>query len=105
MSISVRQRRRVARLRNHAEATGSRWVFCGVRTMLRKKVFDLLESEVRSYPRNFPCILDRARGTELVDVNGRRYLDFLGGAGSLNYGHNNPILKSALMKYIERDGI
>ncbi|WP_420825549.1 diaminobutyrate--2-oxoglutarate transaminase [Terrihabitans soli] len=50
-------------------------------------------------------MLDRARGTELVDVNGRRYLDFLAGAGSLNYGHNNPVLKSALIKYIERDGI
>jgi diaminobutyrate-2-oxoglutarate transaminase len=73
--------------------------------MLRKKVFDLLESEVRSYPRSFPCILDRARGTELVDVNGRRYLDFLAGAGSLNYGHNNPALKSALLDYIGRDGI
>ena len=47
----------------------------------------------------------RARGTELWDVNGRRYLDFLAGAGSLNYGHNNPILKDALLAYIEHDGI
>lgn len=73
--------------------------------MLRRKIFDLLESEVRSYARAFPCVLDRARGTELVDVSGRRYLDFLAGAGSLNYGHNNPILKSALLDYIEGDGI
>ena len=42
---------------------------------------------------------------ELWDTTGRRYLDFLAGAGSLNYGHNNPILKDSLISYIERDGI
>src|SRR5262245_51995706 len=73
--------------------------------MLRRKTFDLFESEARSYCRSFTCQLDRARGTELIDVEGRRYLDFLAGAGSLNYGHNNPILKSELISYIERDGI
>ena len=33
------------------------------------------------------------------------YLDFFAGAGSLNYGHNNPVLKRALIDYLERDGI
>ena len=60
---------------------------------------------MQSYARSFPSVWKRARGTELWDVNGRRYLDFLAGAGSLNYGHNNPILKDALLSYIERDGI
>ncbi len=73
--------------------------------MLRRKIFDLLESEVRSYARTFPALFDKARGTELVDSSGRRYLDFLAGAGSLNYGHNNPVLKSALLDYIADDGI
>ena len=44
----------------------------------------------------FRVVFNRARGTELWDVHGRRYLDFLAGAGSLNYGHNNPVLKTAL---------
>lgn len=72
---------------------------------VRTDIFARRESGVQSYARSFPCVWKRARGTELWDVNGRRYLDFLAGAGSLNYGHNNPILKEALLAYIEHDGI
>merc|ERR1711879_133118 len=32
-------------------------------------------------------------------------MGFLGGAGTLNYGHNNPHFKQALIEYIENDGI
>jgi diaminobutyrate-2-oxoglutarate transaminase len=38
-------------------------------------------------------------------VRGNRYLDFLAGAGALNYGHNNPYLKKVLLEYIESDSI
>jgi len=69
------------------------------------RTFRLLESQVRSYSRRFPCQLVAAQGVEVIDTYGRRYLDFLAGAGSLNYGHNNPILKSALLDYIKNDGI
>src|SRR5712691_1519306 len=69
------------------------------------EVFIRLESKVQSYARNFPAIFSYARGTELRDVHGKRYLDFLAGAGSLNYGHNNPVFKKALIDYIETDGI
>ena len=58
------------------------------------EVFGRLESKVQSYARNFPRIFSRARGTELWDVHGGRYLDFLAGAGSLNFGHNNPVFKA-----------
>lgn len=68
-------------------------------------VFVRYESKVQSYARAFPSIFKRAVGSELFDVHGRRYLDFLAGAGSLNYGHNNPVLKAALIEYIEADGI
>jgi diaminobutyrate-2-oxoglutarate transaminase len=68
-------------------------------------VFVRYESKVQSYARSFPHIFKRAVGTELFDVHGRRHLDFLAGAGSLNYGHNNPLLKAALMAYIAEDGI
>lgn len=68
-------------------------------------VFTHLESKVQSYSRSFPVEFDHACGAELRDVNGRRYLDFLAGAGSLNYGHNNPILKHALIGYIQQDSI
>lgn len=68
-------------------------------------VFDTVESEVRSYCRAWPVVFDRAQGSRLHDESGRAYLDFFAGAGSLNYGHNNPVLKRALLEYIERDGI
>jgi len=68
-------------------------------------IFDDIESEVQSYARAFPVLFDRAQGSYLYDMEGKAYLDFLAGAGTLNYGHNNPILKKALIEYIERDGI
>jgi diaminobutyrate-2-oxoglutarate transaminase len=68
-------------------------------------VFETLESEVRSYCRSWPAVFDRAQGSYLHDEDGHTYLDFFSGAGSLNYGHNNPVLKRALIDYIERDGI
>lgn len=68
-------------------------------------VFETVESEVRSYCRAWPVVFDRATGSRLYDEHGRGYLDFFAGAGSLNYGHNNPVLKRALLDYLERDGI
>jgi diaminobutyrate-2-oxoglutarate transaminase len=68
-------------------------------------VFETLESEVRSYCRGWPAVFDRAAGSHLYDEHGRGYLDFFAGAGGLNYGHNHPQLKRALLDYIERDGV
>lgn len=67
--------------------------------------FELYESNVRSYCRVFPVVFSRASGPFLYDEEGRHYLDFLSGAGSLNYGHNNPQLKAAIIDYLERDGV
>ena len=67
--------------------------------------FETLESEVRSYCRNWPTVFDTASGARITDENGREYLDFFAGAGVLNYGHNNPVIKQALLDYITRDGI
>ena len=52
-----------------------------------------------------PVAFVRGEGTVLWDSEGKRYLDFLAGAGSLNYGHNNPVFKQALVDYIMDDGI
>ena len=73
--------------------------------MNQNEIFVRCESKAQSYARSFPAIFKRAQGAELWDVQGRRYLDFLAGAGSLNYGHNNPALKRALIEYIEADAI
>jgi diaminobutyrate-2-oxoglutarate transaminase len=69
------------------------------------EIFDRLESEVRSYIRSFPTIFTRARGSILSDEAGRSYVDFFSGAGTLNYGHNNPVLKRKLIEYLDTDGV
>ncbi|HQA62088.1 MAG: diaminobutyrate--2-oxoglutarate transaminase [Methanothrix sp.] len=64
-----------------------------------------LESQVRSYCRHFPVVFTKARGATLEDEEGNVYIDFLAGAGALNYGHNDPVLKAKLLDYIEADQI
>ena len=68
-------------------------------------VFEDLESQVRSYCRNWPVVFDTAKGSHLTDVDGNTYLDFFGGAGALNYGHNPEVLKKPLLDYLSRDGV
>lgn len=68
-------------------------------------VFTRRESEVRSYCRSWPVVFDRARGAEQVTEDGTAYLDFFCGAGALNYGHNHPVLKSALQDYLAQDTV
>ncbi len=69
------------------------------------RIFEELESNVRGYVRSFPVVFDTAQGAYLFDEQGNRYIDFFAGAGTLNYGHNNPVIKQALLDYLERDGI
>lgn len=69
------------------------------------KVFREKESEVRSYSRAFPTVFDHARGSIIYDESNNRYIDFFAGAGTLNYGHNNPLVTEALIEYLQNDGI
>jgi diaminobutyrate-2-oxoglutarate transaminase len=68
-------------------------------------IYERMESRVRSYSRAMPRQFARAEGVWMYDDRGGRYLDFLSGCSSLNYGHNHPALKQALMDYIRADGI
>jgi len=52
-------------------------------------------------PRQFT----NAAGVWMHDDQGGRYLDFLSGCSSLNYGHNHPVPTQALLDYIASDGI
>jgi diaminobutyrate-2-oxoglutarate transaminase len=68
-------------------------------------IFERRESQVRSYCRAFPATFTRADGALVYDDRGREYLDFFAGAGALNYGHNPPELRDALIEYLESGGI
>lgn len=74
-------------------------------TAITKEIFERRESESRSYCRGFPNVFASARNAKLTDVDGREYIDFLAGCSSLNYGHNDPDMKAALVDYISSDGV
>jgi diaminobutyrate-2-oxoglutarate transaminase len=69
------------------------------------QIFQEFESEVRSYIRSFPTIFSTAKGAYVYDENGKEYIDFFAGAGTLNYGHNNPKITEAMIEYLQEDGI
>ena len=68
-------------------------------------IFEKYESNVRSYCRKYPVIFTRANGSLLYDQDNREYIDFLCGAGALNFGHNNEEVKKEVIRYIEEDGM
>lgn len=65
------------------------------------EIFEKHESEVRGYIRSFPTIFDKAVGAELFDQEGKRYIDFFAGAGTLNYGHNPDVAVEAQIQYLK----
>lgn len=69
------------------------------------EIFERLESSVRAYCRVAPAVFDTARNACQFDEKGKRYIDFFAGAGVLNFGHNNPRMKQALLDYISNDGV
>ncbi|MBN2906965.1 MAG: diaminobutyrate--2-oxoglutarate transaminase [Rhodobacteraceae bacterium] len=68
-------------------------------------IYERRESQARSYCRSFPFSIAKASGATLTDADGNEYIDFLAGCSSLNYGHNDPDMKQALVEHIGADGI
>jgi len=69
------------------------------------QVINRLESNVRGYCRSFPTVFKSAVNARIRDEDGREFIDFFAGAGTLNYGHNNPAVKEALIEYLSADGV
>jgi diaminobutyrate-2-oxoglutarate transaminase len=69
------------------------------------EVFQQWESELRGYCRLYPTVFKSASNARQVDEGGKSYIDFFAGAGVLNFGHNNPRMKKAIIEYIEADGV
>ena len=68
-------------------------------------IFEKRESVVRSYCRKYPVVFKKALNAEMFSEDGERYVDFLAVAGSMNYGHNNPEIKKAVLDYLADDNI
>ncbi len=67
---------------------------------------ELAELRARYVPRGItsahPITVDRARGSEIWDVSGKRYIDFAGGIGVMNVGHAHPRVMKAVHEQLEK---
>ena len=45
-----------------------------------------------------PISIERGRGTEVWDTDGKRYLDFLSGLAVVSLGHANPVIADAISR-------
>lgn len=55
-----------------------------------------------SYTREYPLVVDRAEGSEIWDVDGRRYIDFMAGIGVINVGHRHPTVVEMVKEQIDK---
>lgn len=69
------------------------------------ETFERLESTIRGYSRAWPAVFERASGSRIHGEDGREWIDFFAGAGVLNFGHSNPLMKAAVLRFIEEDGM
>ncbi len=67
--------------------------------------FEQWESEIRGYSRAYPTVFASASNARQVAEDGTSYIDFFGGAGVLNFGHNDPAMKRAMIEFLEADGV
>ena len=72
---------------------------------MNTKIFETVESNVRSYCRSFPTVFTKAKGSIMTDENGKEYIDFFAGAGALNFGHNPDWINEKVIAYLQADGI
>ncbi|MFC0048901.1 glutamate-1-semialdehyde 2,1-aminomutase [Rheinheimera tilapiae] len=49
-----------------------------------------------------PVFIDRADGAYLYDVDGKRYIDYVGSWGPMLLGHNHPAIREAVIKAAEK---
>jgi 4-aminobutyrate aminotransferase/(S)-3-amino-2-methylpropionate transaminase len=67
---------------------------------------EILAREARAVARplvvHAPLVAAEARGSTIVDVDGNTLLDFVGGVGVLNVGHNHPRVVRAIREQADR---
>jgi 4-aminobutyrate aminotransferase len=55
-----------------------------------------------SYPRGNSFVMDHGKGTEVWDVDGNRFLDFMGGIAVVSTGHAHPKVVKAIQQQAEK---
>ncbi|MGG3640951.1 aspartate aminotransferase family protein [Bacillus gobiensis] len=59
------------------------------------------ESNARSYSRRLPLAIERAEGIYVTDMDGKKYIDCLAGAGTLALGHNHAVIRKAIEEVLQ----
>lgn len=60
------------------------------------------ESNARSYPRKNPLVIKKAQGVYLTDIENKKYIDCLAGAGTIALGHNDPEITNAISQTLNK---
>ena len=55
-----------------------------------------------SYTREYPLVVDHARGSEVWDVDGRRYIDFMAGIAVHTAGHRHPHIEATVTGQLQK---
>ena len=55
-----------------------------------------------SYPRSYPFVMDHGKGSEVWDVDGNRFLDFMAGIAVTSTGHAHPKVVKAIQEQAEQ---
>ncbi len=72
----------------------------------KSKTQAVLDARTANVPRGLavahPVVAESASGARITDVNGRSYIDFVGGIGVMNTGHSHPRVVRAVQEQVEK---
>ena len=72
----------------------------------REKGRGLIERDLASlspsYLREYALVIERANGSEIWDVDGKRYIDFMAGVAVMNVGHRHPRVVQAVEEQLKK---
>jgi 4-aminobutyrate aminotransferase len=55
-----------------------------------------------SYSREYALVVDKAQGSEIWDLDGKRYIDFMAGVAVLNVGHRHPYVVEKVQEQLDK---
>ena len=65
-----------------------------------KNIFKHHQAQTFPYP---SCLeVESARGSYIIDINGKEYLDFVAGVSACTLGHSNPIITNAVKNQLDK---
>ena len=59
-------------------------------------------TQMRDWCREEPTVIDRAEGTDLIDTEGRRYIDGVSSLWCSVHGHRHPVIDGAVHAQLDR---